>query len=92
VKLIPPVKVAGDEQPKYSASARRKGIEGVVVVEFEVQPDGRVANARILSGPPELHESVLKAVATWRFNPAKRGDKAVPYKMTKPIRFVLEDS
>jgi TonB family protein len=64
----------------------------VVVVEFEVLEDGRVSNPRIISGPPELHESVLRTVSTWRFTPARRGGKAVRYKIQKPIRFLLEDA
>jgi protein TonB len=92
-KLVQPVGIAGiDDTPKYPSSARRKGIEGVVVVKFEVLENGRVGNARIISGPPEFHDTVLKFVATWRFKPAHRGGKPVRYSMQKPIRFRLEDA
>lgn len=90
--LIPPVAFVGGDRPKYSASARRKGIEGIVVVGFDVLEDGSVANLRILSGPSELHESVLRAALLWRYKPAYRGGKAVRYHMTKSVVFRLEDA
>lgn len=92
-KLVAPVNVFGqDRKPNYPKSAQRKGIEGVVVVTFEVLENGRTGNARIVSGPPEFHETALKFVATWRFKPAHRGGTPVRVKMTKSIRFRLEDA
>jgi protein TonB len=83
---------ADNAQPRYPANARRKGIEGVVVVSFEVLESGATANARIVSGPKELHEPVLETVAQWRFTPARRGSVKVRFKITRPIRFRLEDA
>jgi protein TonB len=90
--LVPAVMVGGSDKPKYSASARRKGIEGSVVVSFEVLEDGRVTNLQIVSGPEELRESVLKSAAEWRFRPARRGAVAVRYRMKKTVVFRLEDA
>jgi protein TonB len=90
--LVPPVEQAGNPHPRYSLLAKRNGIEGLVVVTFEVLEDGRVASPRILSGPEELYESVLKAVSAWRFKPARRGQAAVKHKVTRQIRFRLEDA
>ena len=50
--MIAPVDTGKNEKPKYSAAAKRKGVEGTVVVAFEVLEDGSVANPQILSGPP----------------------------------------
>jgi periplasmic protein TonB len=78
---------------KYPPAAQRKGIEGAVVVSFDVLENGTVGNARILSGPAEFHEIVLKAAATWRFTPARQDGKPVRYKgMTKRVVFRLEDA
>ncbi len=89
-KLIAPVALA-TTQPKYPASVRRKGIEGAVIVAFEVLEDGKVAHVRIVSGPRELHETVLETVASWRFKPARRGSGAVRHRMQQTIRFRLAD-
>ncbi len=89
--LIAPVAVGSIDRPRYAPAARRKGIEGVVVVVFDVLEDGHVANPQIVSGPPELRDSVLKAALSWRFKPAHRGGKAVRYRMKRSIVFRLED-
>jgi protein TonB len=88
-KLIAPIALA-TAQPKYPASVRRKGIEGTVIVTFEVLEDGKVTQVRIVSGPRELHETVLETVPTWRFKPARRGANAVRHRMQHRIRFRLE--
>lgn len=78
---------------KYPPAAQRKGIEGAVVVMFDVMENGTVANAHIVSGPAEFHETVLKAAATWRFTPAMQDGKPIRYKgMNKRVVFRLEDA
>jgi protein TonB len=89
------VQIGADDpryKPKYSASARRKGIEGTVVVTFEVLENGTAANPQVVSGPEELRDCVLRAVPTWRFEPAHRGDKKVRFRMRKAVVFRLEDA
>jgi protein TonB len=61
--------------PTYSAAYIRAGIEGSVDVEVFVQPDGRVADARILrsSGFEHMDQSTLEeAKRRWRLVPATR--------------------
>jgi len=76
-------------QPKYPKAAERKGIEGVVVVSFEVLEDGRCKNAKIVSGPEEFHDTVLKAVAGWRYRPAMQDGKKIRKRTTKRVVFQL---
>jgi protein TonB len=90
--LIQPVPSKNNEFPAYSASARRKELEGVVVVSFDVLENGSVANPQIVSGPEELRANVLKAVMTWHFAPARCGRTPVRTRQTKSIRFRLSDS
>lgn len=90
--LVLPVESRGNSKPRYSPSAKRKGIEGTVVVTFDVLEDGTVANARIVSGPAELQETVLRIVPSWRYQPAHRGTEKVRYRMKKSIVFRLEDT
>jgi periplasmic protein TonB len=79
-------------RPKYSAMARRKGIEGVVTVEFDVLENGSVANVKVISGPPEFWESVVKTVGDWRFKPASRSGRALRYRLQQRIVFSLQDA
>jgi protein TonB len=90
--LTAPVADPDNRPPVYPASARRRGIEGVVVIAFYVQKDGTVCNVRVLSGPRELREPVRQVVAGWRFTPARRGARAVRYELTRRVRFCLENA
>jgi protein TonB len=89
--LVPPADAGRNEKPKYSAAARRKGVEGTVVVAFDVLEDGSVTSPQILRGPLELQESVLRTVVSWHFVPAHRGTQKVRFRMTTSISFHLEE-
>jgi periplasmic protein TonB len=81
-----------DNRPKYPKSAERKGIEGAVTVAFDVLENGTCANAKIVKGPEEFHDTVLKMVPKWRFRPAVRDGKPVRSRISRTIRFRLEDA
>jgi protein TonB len=55
--------------PEYPAAAKAAGIEGVVIVKYIIAEDGSVREAKVLKGPPELADTCLAAVRTWRFQP-----------------------
>ena len=57
--------------PRYPAEALRSGTSGEVVVEFTVNVDGSVGDARVVSGnPPRVFDrEALNAVKRWRFQP-----------------------
>ena len=79
--------------PPYPLVARRLGMEGVVLLEVVVAPDGHAADVRVArsSGYPALDESALTTVRErWRFIPAHRDGVPVESRVTVPIRFRLE--
>jgi TonB family protein len=88
--LIAAVEVEA-RRPKYPERCRDLQIEGKVVVEFDVLPDGSVSNVRIGSGDACFHDAVRRAVGSWSFKPARRGKLAVLSHMTKTIRFNFSD-
>lgn len=55
----------------YPPDARDAGIEGYVVVRYDVDAEGRVRNARVVDAVPPgvFEESALQAVSRWRFRP-----------------------
>jgi len=79
--------------PKYPFAARRRGLEGVVVVRARVRADGRSGRLTIAhsSGFAILDRAALAAVARWRFVPARRAGAAVAAEVEIPIRFALDD-
>jgi protein TonB len=87
-----PAELSGNRMPPYPKAAARQELEGTVVVEFMVLPDGTATAPKIVSGPSIFHEAVLAAVPSWRFEPATQGGKKIPFRMTKKVIFRLEDA
>jgi protein TonB len=90
-KLIPPKELPGNQQPPYPKRAERDGVEGDILVAFDVLENGHVANPHIVKGPPDFHDVVLKIALTWRFQPATLGGKSVKQRRTKLVSFRLEE-
>ena len=73
-----PVRVGGnirrprrtlEVRPKYPVQAKRKGIEGEVILEATINENGRVVGSRALSGHPLLVPAAIQAVSKWRYVP-----------------------
>ena len=65
-----PVPIPGQNpEPEYPAAARRRGIEGVVVVRIAVDMAGAAADCEVLhtSGSVLLDRAALDAARRWRF-------------------------
>jgi TonB family protein len=56
--------------PVYPEIARRMRISGVVTVQATVDPDGKVTDAKAVSGNRALSPAAEDAVRKWRFVPA----------------------
>jgi periplasmic protein TonB len=76
-------------RPDYPQNARATKVQGVVVLEAQIEVDGRVCSARVLRSIPLLDQSAVDAVLRWRFTPAKVNDVAVPIMMTLTVNFTL---
>lgn len=57
----------------YPLDARLHAVQGVVVISATINPEGRVAAARALSGPSRLLSSSIQNARKWRF--AGRGQR-----------------
>lgn len=76
--------------PEYPFTMRSAGVEGNVMVEFDVDASGRVTSARALkSSAREFEEPAVRAVLKWRFESGKRHGKPVPFRMVVPIGFTM---
>src|SRR5689334_15266512 len=68
---ITPPQVIKEVKADYTEEARRKGVQGEVVVEIVVRRDGSVSDVRLVSGLPDgLNDRAVAAVKQWRFSPA----------------------
>ncbi|MBI1787256.1 MAG: M56 family metallopeptidase [Acidobacteria bacterium] len=53
----------------YPPEAKRKGIQGQVVVALTLDESGNVLDGRVVSGPDELRRAALQSVLQWHFAP-----------------------
>ena len=74
--------------PDLPKSVRKKGIEGTVVLQVIVRPDGSASDIKIVKSlDPEHDQAAIDAVAKWRFKPGldRNGEPVaaiVPIEMT----------
>ncbi|MBK7234019.1 MAG: energy transducer TonB [Saprospiraceae bacterium] len=77
---------------KYPAIARENDIQGTVVLQFVVGPDGGISKVKVArgigGGCDEEAMRVVRSMPKWR--PGKHNGKAVPVNFTLPIKFRLE--
>ncbi len=86
------VTVLSKQRPEYPSVAKRRGIEGRVVVVFDIDEDGRAINPRISdSGASTMfNRSVLKAIRAYQYSPYILDGQAVGLKgLTEEFRFKL---
>jgi len=78
--------------PIYPAHAKRRGIEGTVMLDVAVDSSGVAKHIIIAktSGFTMLDESAKDAVSHWKFVPAKRGSETVEARVIVPVEFRLE--
>ena len=58
-------------EPDYPEEARKKGIQGAVVLEVHIGRDGAIQDVKVVSGQPLLANAAIAAVKQWRFKPHK---------------------
>ncbi len=80
-----------EQNQQYPALARRRKIQGRVMVEFMVQPDGSLTDARVLrkmgSGLDEEALRLIKTAPKWE--PATYKSRPLKQKMVLPVIFQL---
>ena len=80
--------------PAYPEDARRRRIEGEVVLQVVVDRNGRVENSiKVIKSIPMLDRAAIDAVRKWRFSPGRNRDgTAVRVLLEIPLRFILRAS
>jgi len=76
------------EAPTYPAEAKAQRIQGTVVVTLTIDTEGKVTEAKALSGPEELRTCAVDYAKAWEFEPAQMKGKPVAarFKLTMPFR------
>ena len=81
-----PVKIK-DVAPVYPAVAKSARVGGTVQVELTVDPEGKVADARVVKSVPLLNQASLDAVKQWEYTPTRVKGVAVPVIVNVAINF-----
>jgi periplasmic protein TonB len=93
-----PVRVGGqikaprkvrDTPPVYPEVAKQARVEGVVILEATISPEGRVDNVKVLRGSPLLNDAAVNAVKSWAYTPTLLNGVPVPVVMTVTVSFKL---
>lgn len=79
VRITEPVKVVKKVDPIYPRTAQDKGIQGRVVVDATVGPDGKVRNMQVVEGDETLADAFKSALKKWRFEPQARDGKLISF-------------
>ena len=61
----------------YPEAARKKGIQGTVMVQAKLDDSAAVSDAQVLSGPDELRKEALQSVLNWHFSADSAGSTRV---------------
>ena len=79
--------------PPYPIIARKKGIEGSLILSVSVNNDGSVGNVIIKksSGHKILDKVSKETIEKWLFVPAKRMGQTIKDDIQVPIKFVLTE-
>lgn len=87
--IKPPMKIA-DVRPVYPQQARDARIQGVVIMELIIDPQGNVSDAHVLRSVQLLDNAALDAVRQWKFVPTLMNGVPVSVAMTVTVNFSLK--
>jgi TonB family protein len=87
--IKPPQRIV-DVKPVYPQDAKDAKVQGVVVMEAVIGPDGKVKEAKVLRSVPMLDQAALDAVRQWEFAPTLLNGVAQTMIMTVTVNFTLQ--
>ena len=87
-----PEMISGRRTPKYPESARDKGIEGTVSVEYTINTGGDVVGVSISSssGSSQLDGAAMDTVRGRKYHPAVQGGIPRNYRKRETFHFALD--
>jgi TonB family protein len=97
---LPRVRVGGNvaagnliqqTKPVFPQEAKDNRIQGVVVLEAEINTEGAVTNLRVISGQPVFIQPAIDAVKQWVYKPVMLNGQPVDVVTTVTINFALTD-
>ncbi|MEK9931132.1 MAG: energy transducer TonB, partial [Rhodospirillaceae bacterium] len=83
---------ASNLPPIYPNLARRRGIQGTVVIIAGISPSGLVSSTKIKtsSGSGTLDNAAIRAIRDWRFTPATNNGRPITSEVEIPLTFKIK--
>jgi protein TonB len=91
-----PIPVGGDVKPAqliksvapvYPPLAKTQRVTGNVTLDALIDVSGNVAQVKVISGPPLLHQAALEAVKQWKYTPAQLDGNPTSMHLTVTVQF-----
>jgi TonB family protein len=76
--------------PVYPPDAKKKKVQGKVVIDATIDKEGKIAELHVVSGPPMLRQSSLDAVKQWVYKPFLVNGDPVEVETTINVIYSLE--
>jgi protein TonB len=78
-----------DVKPTYPDIAKQARVQGIVILECTISPQGKVTDVKVLRGIPLLDAAAIEAVKQWVYTPTLLNGVPVPVIMTVTVNFKL---
>ena len=78
-----------DVKPVYPDIAKQARVQGLVILECTISPQGKVTDVKVLRGLPLLDAAAEDAVKQWIYTPTLLNGVPVPVIMTVTVNFRL---
>jgi TonB family protein len=85
-------RVLREVRPNYTSDAMRAKVQGIVMLECIVKPDGSVGDVQVIRSLDStfgLDQEAIKAAKQWRFAPGTRLGEPVPVLISIELTFTL---
>jgi TonB family protein len=87
---VTPPKAVYNPVPEFTDGARRKKIQGIVILDLIVNSDGTVRDVKVAKSlEPGLDRQAIATVGKWRFQPATKDGKPAAVKISVETSFHL---
>jgi len=86
---LKPPKLVKKVNPVYPEGARKKGVQGIVILEVKIDESGKVMDAMVLRSVPGLDQAAIEAIKQWIYEPMLIQGKPVKAIFTVTVAFKL---
>ena len=88
-KSVSDPKLISSTRLVYPPTAKQTNVQGTVTLSATVDENGKVVNAKALSGPLLLRQAAVDSVKQWKYSPALLDGKPTSSQVTVNVEFKL---